>query len=136
MLRRNSCMHILLSVVLFATLTLTSQQSQAELAPISDTNRYEWVAQTVTAEGRVRVTITKQKPKVYLAKSQRLILRALLDDTNDDYYDETPEFQVGYRRPELVDQTAELQDDISDEIKIRLLLARKRAMQAYHAKWS
>jgi hypothetical protein len=84
--------------------------------------------------GRVRVTITKTKPKLYLAKSQRILL--VLNDEDPDYYNELPDIQVGYRRPELVDQTAEVDNDISDEIKIRLVLARKRALEAYHANWS
>jgi hypothetical protein len=88
----------------------------------------------VTPSGRARVVITKQKPKLYLAKSQRILL--VLDDDDGDYYDELPDIQVGYRRPELVDQTAEVDDDISDEIKIRLLLARKRALESYHQNWS
>jgi hypothetical protein len=88
----------------------------------------------VTQSGRVRVVIAKQKPKLYLAKSQRILL--VLDDDDTDYYDEFPDIQVGYRRPELVNQTANVNDDISDEIKIRLLLARKRALEVYHANWS
>jgi hypothetical protein len=86
----------------------------------------------VTPSGRVRVTITKTKPKLYLAKSQRILL--VLNDDDTDYYDELPDIQIGYRRPELVDQTADV--DLSDEIKIRLLLARKRALDAYHQNWS
>jgi hypothetical protein len=118
-------------------LALLSQQSQAELAPTSDTSSpYEWVAQTATADGRVRVTITKQKPKLHLAKSQRPVIRLSVKDDDTDYYNELPDLQIGYRRPELIDQTADVHDDISDEIKIRLLLARKRALEAYHANWS
>jgi len=86
----------------------------------------------VTHAGRVRVTITKTKPKLYLVKSQRILL--VLDDDDPDYYDELPDIQVGYRRPELINQTAEV--ELSDEIKIRLLLARKRALQAYYQNWS
>jgi len=116
-------------------LALTSQRNQAELAPSLDTNRLEWVAQTATAEGRVRVIITKAKAKLYLPKTQRLVVRTFLNDDNDDYYDETPEFQVGYRRPELIDQTADIHDDLSDEIKLRLVLARKKALEKYYEKW-
>ena len=135
-MRRQSCLHTLLTALTLATLTLLSRQSQAELAPTSDTSSpYEWVARTVTPEGRVRVIITKTKPKLHLPKTQRPVVRLVLNDNDDDYYDETPEFQVGYRRPELVNQIAEVHDDISDEIKIRLLLARKRALEAYHANW-
>jgi len=86
----------------------------------------------VTHAGRVRVTITKTKPKLYLVKSQRILL--VLDDDDPDYYDELPDIQVGYRRPELINQTAEV--ELSDEIKIRLLLAPKRPLQAYYQNWS
>lgn len=129
-------MNKLLQILILATLGLISRPSPAESEHRWDTNRSEWVAQTVTAEGRVRATITRQKPKLHLAKSQRPAARLFLDNTDDDYYDDTPEFQVGYRRPELVDQTAQIHDDISDEVKIRLILARRRAMEAYYATWS
>jgi hypothetical protein len=59
----------------------------------------------------------------------------LLNEDDTDYYDELPDLQVGYRRPELVDQTAEVHDDLSDEVKLRLVLARKRALERYHEKW-
>ena len=125
-----------LQILILATLALTSQQSQAELAPILDTTSpYVWVAQTATPEGRVRVTITKQRPKLHLAKSQRPVVQLSAEDDDTDYYDELPDIQVGYRRPELINQTAEIHDDISDEIKIRLVLARKRALEAYYANW-
>ena len=131
-MRRQSCLHILLQLLILVALPL--ELSRAESDPFWNTNPYAWSAQSVTHAGRVRVTITKTKPKLYLAKSQRILL--VLNDDDPDYYDELPDIQVGYRRPELVDQTAEVHNDISDEIKIRLLLARKRALQAYHQNWS
>ena len=115
---------------------LISQQSQSQSAQVSDNNRSEWVAQTATAGGRVRVTITKHKTRPQLHKTPRPAVRLFADDRDDDYYDELLEFQVGYRRPELVNQTAEVHHDISDEIKLRLLLARKRALEAYNIKWN
>jgi hypothetical protein len=129
-------MNKLLQILILATLGLISQQSQAELDPYLDNNRSAWVAQTATVDGRVRVTITKQKPKLHLAKPHRPVIRLSVDDREDDYYDELLEFHVGYRRPELIDQTARVHDDISDEIKIRLVLARKRALEAYNRKWA
>jgi hypothetical protein len=81
------------------------------------------------------VVITKSKPKLHLARQQRPVVLLSLDDDDTDYYNELPDLQVGYRRPELVNQTAEVHDDISDEIKIRLLLARKRALEVYHQNW-
>ena len=131
-MRRQSCLHILLQILILAALPLGA--SQAESEPTWEPCHSVCVAHSVTPEGRVRVVITKQKPKLYLAKSQRILL--VLNDDDTDYYDELPDIQVGYRRPELVNQTAEVHDNISDEIKIRLLLARKRALQAYHQNWS
>ena len=130
MMRRQSCLRTLLQILILSALPLGL--SQAESDPFWNTNPYAWSAQTVTHAGRVRVTITKTKPKLYLVKSQRILL--VLDDDDPDYYDELPDIQVGYRRPELINQTAEV--ELSDEIKIRLLLARKRALQAYYQNWS
>ena len=59
-----------------------------------------------------------------------------LEDNDDDYYNERPEFQIGYRRPELVNITGQVVgNDLSDEVKLRLVLARKRALERYHEKW-
>ena len=132
MMRRHSCIRTLLQIIILVALPLGVSQAESEV--FWNTSPYAWSAQTVTQSGRVRVTITKTKPKLFLARTHRPIVRALLDDRDDDYYDETPEFQVGYRRPELVNQSADL--EVPDEIKLRLLLARKRALQAYHATWS
>ena len=131
MIRRQSCLCALTLLIL--SLIVPISQAQDSL-PLSNT-LLEWPAHSVTPEGRVRVIITKTKARLHLPKTQRPVIRLALNDNDDDYYDETPEFQVGYRRPELIDQTADV-DDISDEIKIRLLLARRRAMEAYHKKWA
>jgi LmbE family N-acetylglucosaminyl deacetylase len=100
-----------------------------------DRNHSEWVAHSATPGARVRVIITKAKPKLLLARSQRPVVQLSATDDDTDYYDELPDLYVGYRRPELIDQTADVHNDISDEIKIRLILARKRAMEAYTTKW-
>jgi hypothetical protein len=125
-----------LQILILATLALISQQSQSLSVQALDNNLSEWVAQTAIADGRVRVVITRQKSKLHLAKKSRPVILSQLNNDESDYYDELPDIQVGYRRPELINQTAEVHDDISDEIKIRLLLARKRALEAYHANWS
>ena len=113
---------------------LTPVVSQAQLDQSWNINPYAWSAQTVTHEGRVRVTITKTKPKLYLARHQRPVVSLSLNDDDTDYYDEQPDLQVGYRRPELVNQTGEVQD-ISDEIKLRLALARLKALQKHREIW-
>jgi hypothetical protein len=132
MMRRHSCIHTLLQLLILVALPFGISQAESEV--FWNTNPYAWSAHSVTQSGRVCVTITKQKPKLFLARTHRPVVRALSDDHDDDYYDEAPEFQVGYRRPELVNQSADV--ELSDEIKLRLLLARKRALQAYHATWS
>ena len=126
-------MRTLLQLLILVALPLGVLQAQS--APPSNTSPYEWSARSVTPEGRVRVIITKQKPKLHLAKKSRPVILSKLNDDESDYYDELPDLQVGYRRPELVNQIAEIHDDISDEIKIRLVLARKRALEVYHANW-
>lgn len=126
-------MRTLLQLLILVALPLGVLQAQPD--PHQNTSPYEWSARSVTPEGRVRVIITKQKPKLHLAKKFRPVILSHLNDDESDYYDELPDLQIGYRRPELVNQTAEVHDDISDEIKIRLVLARKRAMEAYHTKW-
>ena len=95
----------------------------------------EYVVRIVTPVDRVRAVITKPRARIHLAKTHQPVARLLFGDDDTDYYNELLDLQVGYRRPELVDQTAELYDDVSDEIKIRLLLARKRALEKYHEKW-
>jgi hypothetical protein len=82
-----------------------------------------------------RQRLQKAKPKQHLPRKLKPLSNLQLEDNDDDYYDELPEFQVGYRRPELVNQTGEVHDDLSDEVKLRLVLARKKALERYHEKW-
>lgn len=131
MMRRQSWTHTLLQILMLVALPATI--SWAESAVSWDTRPYEWSAQTVTNAGRVRVTITKTKPKLHLAKQQRPALKLVFEDDDTDYYDELPDIQVGYRRPELVNQTATV--DLSDEIKIRLALARLKALKKHQEMW-
>jgi hypothetical protein len=131
-MRRHSCIRTLLQILTLAILPL--EVSQAESDPRWETCHSACVAHSVTPGGRVRVIITRQKPRLYLAKSQRISL--VLDDDNPDYYDELPDVQVGYRRPELVDPTAQVDDDLSDEIRLRLAIARIKALQAYDRNWA
>lgn len=131
-MRRHLC--TLTKTLTLLALVLASQPSLAESEPILDTSRYVWVAQTATHEGRVRVTITKQRPKLHLAKSHRPVAKLVFDSQDDDYYNDLPEVQVGYRRPELID--TEIADAVSDDIKIRLALARLKAVRRHQEIWS
>ena len=111
--------------------------SQASLAQLDyeETPPSEYVARIVTPVDRVRVAIKKPRLRIHLAKVQQPVIRLSVNDDDTDYYDETPEFQIGYRRPELANQTAKVYNDLSDEVKLRLLLARKRALHAYQQHW-
>jgi len=111
--------------------------SQASLAQLDyeETPPSEYVARIVTPVERVRVVIKKPRARIHLARVQQPVIRLAVNDDDTDYYDELPDLQIGYRRPELVDQTAKVHDDISDEVKIRLVLARKRALEAYSKNW-
>jgi hypothetical protein len=84
------------------------------------------------------LSLQKAKPRQHLPRTQKPLSNLRLEDDEPDYYDELPEFHVGYRRPELIDQKGRVVDDdtdLSDEIKLRLVLARKKALEKYHEKW-
>lgn len=134
MMRRQSCLCALTTIIL-ATLSLTAHSSQVQYNPPLSNTHSEWSVHSATPVGRVRVIITKNKPKLHLPKSYKPVTLLKLDDDDNDYYDDLLEFQVGYRRPELVNQTAKVNDDISDEIKLRLVLARKRALERHKEVW-
>ena len=130
MLRRFQCSRLILLLMAAIASQLSLAQSDHEGTP-----HYESVVQIVTPADRVRVVVTKPRQRIHLARVQQPVIRSSVDDDDTDYYDETPEFQIGYRRPELVNQTAAVHDDLSNEVKLRLLLARKRALQAYQQNW-
>ena len=130
MTRRSQCLHLILLLMA----AIASQPSLAQL-DYEETPPSEYVAQIVTPVDRVRVAIKESRTRIHLAKTPQPIARLFLNEDDTDYYDELPDLQIGYRRPELVDQTAEIHDDLSDEVKLRLLLARKRALEAYNRTW-
>ena len=131
-MRRHSCIRTLLQILIFAVLPLGA--SRAESEPTWEPCHSVCVAHSVTPSGRVRVVITKQKPRLHLARTQRPVVQLVLEDDDTDYYDELPDIQVGYRRPELINQSAEV--DLSDEIKLRLAIARMKALKAYSQTWT
>ena len=106
----------------------TTMESYEEEAPIVS------VVHSVTPEGRARVVVTKTKPRLHLAKQQRPVVQLVLEEDDTDYYDEPPDLQVGYRRPELVNQSADV--DLPDDIKLRLAIARIKAVEAHKRKWA
>jgi hypothetical protein len=80
--------------------------------------------------------LQKAKPRQHLPRTQKPLSNLRLEDDEPDYYNELSEFHVGYRRPELVNITGQVVDDeLSDYVKLRLVLAHKRALERYHEKW-
>ena len=132
MMRRQPCSYLI--PLLFLVGLIASQPSSAQ-SDLEETTHSEPVVLYAIPEGRVRVTITKHRARIQVARVRQPVVPLVLNEDDTDYYDESPDLQVGYRRPELVNQTAEIHDNISDEVKLRLLLARKRALEAYHQKW-
>ena len=65
---------------------------------------------------------------------QHLLLSNLQNDNDDDNEDYTQDVQVGYRRPNIVQDTQDqLIDDepLSDYVVVRLAVARARALARY-----
>ena len=75
-----------------------------------------------------------------LSKKQKQRLLALsnfkVDDTDDDYYDDRQEIHVSPRRPEVVKPDVVDNADLTDEIKLRLAIARSKALKKYEEVWS
>ena len=74
--------------------------------------------------------------KWILKRSLVVAIRATQDpdELEDNEYDsyEDQDFQVSYRRPEVVkERKFDSEDDISDHAKIRLVIARMKALEAY-----
>ena len=105
-------------------LLIAATASQVSLAQLDyeETPPSEYVVQIVIPVDRVRVTIKKPRHRIHLANTHQPIDRLKINDDDTEYYDELPDLQVGYRRPEILNQSVDV--DLSDEIKIRLLLAR------------
>jgi hypothetical protein len=75
-----------------------------------------------------------RKPKLLRSNPHRVPFS--LDDNDDDLGLDDDSLQTGYRRPQIVkDKVPDKDDDISDEIKWRLFLARQLALLKYQEKW-
>lgn len=108
--------------------------SRAEPDHSWEPSRSESAVHSVIPRDRVRVNITKPQAKLRLPKQQRPVVLLSLNDDEPDYYTEVTEFQVGYRRPELINCVGQVAD-LTDEIRLRLALARLRALERYYEKW-
>ena len=74
-----------------------------------------------------------------LSKKQKQRLLVLsnfkVDDNDDDYYDDRQEIYNSYRRPELVKIDVVDDADLTDEIRLRLAIARSKALKKYQEVW-
>ena len=124
-------------VILALALLAASSPSPAKMTSVDGTfvfhKRSVLMSQTVTRNALVHA----------LPKAQRrlLVINDLTDDDNDDAPgpDEL-DLQVLYRRPEVVDvpDRKPHEDDVelSDYVRVRLAVARARAVQAHRARSS
>ena len=127
-MRRLLCLHLTLLLMAATASQPSLAQSDYEETPPS-----EYVAQIVIPVDRVRVTIKKSRSRIHLARVQQPVIRLAVNDDDTDYYDEPPDLQIGYRRPELVGQSATV--DLPDDIKLRLAIARIKALATYQRTW-
>lgn len=122
--------HICKKHLLIAWLILTSGIS------LANTN-----SPTVSLDG-VKTTLTQTaiKKEVRPARAKALvnhvkrsyIVDSSIDDNDDDDAD-ILDLHIGYRRPRIVDYDDE---ELSDYVKLRLAIARARAMEIYRSKFA
>ena len=105
MMRRQPCSYL---IPLLFLVGLTASQPSSAQSDLEETTRSEPVVLSAIPEGRVRVTITKHRARIQVARVQQPIARLVINEDDTDYYDELPDIQVGYRRPELINQTADV----------------------------
>jgi len=124
-------------VILALALLAASSPSLAKMTSVDGTFVYHkrsvLMSQTVTRNALVHA----------LPKAQRRLLT--LNELTDDDDDDAPgpdelDLQVSYRRPEVVDvpDRKPHEDDVelSDYVRVRLAVARARAVQAHRAQFS
>jgi hypothetical protein len=122
--------------ILLASLILASGTSQANPNQfLGSQSHLEWSAQTVTKNALARVPLKPHKLVLPRTKKQQAILLTTLvvDDSDYEYNDEL-DFQVAYRRPELIHHKYNLLDDDEDlptHITDRLAQIRALAMEKY-----
>ena len=106
----------------------TNNQNKQDPATLS-------TAQTAT-KNAAHLVKTRTAPRLAAVKllpktkrqQQQLLTQHRIDDCDDDGFDEI-EFQVGYRRPELVPDADT--DELSNYVTVRLAVARARAMARF-----
>jgi hypothetical protein len=119
-------------VILAIAFLLVSTVSQAKTlsSPVSAYHQVTpWQKATVTRSVLARV---KSRAEIHALKAANLLS---IDDDDDDDYDDI-DMQVAYARPRLTKPEKNLDLEISDHAKIRLMVARARALQVYNKKYT
>jgi hypothetical protein len=83
--------------------------------------------------------VTKSALAHAMPRAQKHALKAVNPfsfDDNDDDGDDDIDVQIGYARPRLTKPEPDFDADISNYAKIRLALAREKAMRIYREKWA
>jgi hypothetical protein len=83
----------------------------------------------VTQKGPDLVKARIPKPKLFRTNPHRKAHFLLIDDNNDIFVQDE-DLATGYRRRDL-NKIEHTDNELSDYIKIRLMLARMKAMKAY-----
>jgi hypothetical protein len=139
-----------MKAMVFVTMMSIAGTSLASLSPGSyreNHTHYEWPAHIATANAPVAVPASRPQPPLRLSRTKRQQVQILtqqvndqinLDDSDNSGFDEV-DFQVGYRRPELVedDQYSEFDDTpLPDHVMSRLAQARALALAKHREKWA
>ena len=125
---------VLLTISLYTNAQDWDTESYSETVPtIVEVS----VAPIQVAKSVQKPKLVKVVPRAQLLAQQRIkqIQREENDeqeaDESDIGYDEYPAHR-GYGRPKLVEDS----DKLSDEVKIRLMVARMRALEVYRNTWA
>ena len=90
------------------------------------------------SDSRIQTPTKNALVRAVPKNKRQVLIPALLDleDSDDSQGVEVLDLYIGYRRPEVIqDQTFDDDDLVTDYVKIRLAVARARAMAAYRQKY-
>ena len=112
-------------VILFLTISLASMTLKAQSLETTTTT-FPTAMSTPNAPGHVKIRRIP-KPKLFRSNPHKLIT-ILINPDSDTYIDDDG-IIIGRRRTVKVEEEKEV--ELSDYVKIRLALARMKAMEAY-----
>jgi len=117
-------------VILFLTISLASMTLKAQSLETTTTT-FPTAMSTPNAPGHVKIRRIP-KPKLFRSNPHKLIT-ILINPDSDTYIDDDG-IIIGRRRTVKVEEEKEV--ELSDYVKIRLALARMKAMEAYRQNYA